>query len=64
MALKIKQASKGKIFAYKDENNVEQLLGSTLYLAKNDSGEQYYEVDDPTYKPEPEVVENPDYKIE
>ena len=46
MALRIKQASEGKIFAYKDENGEEIKLGSTLYLGVNDDGSRYYEVED------------------
>lgn len=47
MALRIKQASEGKIFAYKDDNGEEIILGSTLYLGINDDGSRYYEVDEP-----------------
>lgn len=46
MALRIKQASEGKIFAYKDVNGEEQLLGHTLYLGINDDGSRYYEVEE------------------
>lgn len=56
--IKTMTASEGKIFAYKDENGKEILLGSILYLGVNDDGSRYYEV------AEPEVIENPDYNIE
>jgi len=62
--IKTMTASEGKIFAHKDENGEEILLGNILYLGVNDDGSRYYEVDDPTYKPEPQVIENPDYNIE
>lgn len=47
--MKIKQASEGKVWAYM-ENGQEIVLGSTLYLGKNDDGLRYYEVDDPSLK--------------
>ena len=47
MALNIKQAKEGKVFAYKNENNEEVLLGNILYLGCNDDGSRYYEVDEP-----------------
>lgn len=47
MALRIKQASEGKVFAYKNENGEEIILGSTLYLGINDDGSRYYEIDEP-----------------
>lgn len=48
----IKTASSGKVWAYKDQNNEEIILGSVLYLGKNDDGSRYYEVDDPNYIPD------------
>lgn len=48
--VKIKQASEGKVFAYKDEKGEEIILGATLYLGINDDGSRYYEVDDPNLK--------------
>ena len=45
--IKTMKASEGKIFAYKDENGEEILLGNTLYLGINDDGSRYYEVDKP-----------------
>ena len=60
--LRIKTASEGKVFAYKDENNNEIVLGNELYLGINDDGSRYYEIDAPNIKPE--VIENPDYNIE
>lgn len=50
MALRIKQASEGKVFAYKNENGEEIILGSTLYLGINDDGSRYYEIDEPEEK--------------
>lgn len=47
MALRKKEASEGKVFAYKDQNGEEIILGSTLYLGINDDGSRYYEVDEP-----------------
>lgn len=47
MALRTKQASEGKVFAYKNEKDEEIVLGSTLYLGINDDGSRYYEVDKP-----------------
>ena len=46
MALRIKQASEGKIFAYKDSSGEEIKLGSILYLGVNDDGSRYYEVEE------------------
>ena len=39
-------AEQGKVWAYK-ENGEEIILGSVLYLGKNDNGERYYEIDEP-----------------
>ena len=47
MALRTKQASEGKVFAYKNEKDEEIVLSSTLYLGINDDGSRYYEVDEP-----------------
>lgn len=46
MALRIKQASEGKVFAYKDSNGEEIKLGTVLYLGVNDDGSRYYEVEE------------------
>lgn len=46
--LRTKVANEGKVFAYKDSNGEEIVLGSILYLGKNDDGSRYYEIDDPT----------------
>lgn len=46
MALRKKEASEGKVFAYKDQNGEEIILGSTLYLGINDDGSRYYEVEE------------------
>ena len=48
--LRTKVASKGKVFAYKDESGEEIILGSILYLGKNDDGSRYYEIEDPNYQ--------------
>lgn len=45
--MRTKTASEGKVFAYKDKNGEEVILGSTLYLGINDDGSRYYEVDEP-----------------
>lgn len=63
MALRKKEASEGKVFAYKDANNEEQILGNTLYLGINDDGERYYEVDAPKSEEE-QVVETNEYVVE
>ena len=44
-------AEQGKVWAYK-ENGEEIILGSVLYLGKNDNGERYYQVEKPSNKPE------------
>lgn len=56
MALRIKQASDNKIWAYRDSSNKEVLLGSTLYLGKNDDGSRYYEIDKPQDKNDDIIV--------
>lgn len=50
----IKIATEGKVFAYKDENNNEVILGNELYLGKNDDGSRYYEIDAPVENNEQE----------
>ena len=55
MALRIKQASEGKIFAYKDENDNIVELGSILYLGCNDDGSRYFEIEN---KEKEEKIEN------
>lgn len=55
MALRTKQASEGKIFAYKDENDNIVELGSILYLGCNDDGSRYFEIEN---KEEEEKIEN------
>ena len=52
MALRTMTASEGKVFAYKDENGEEIILGSVLYLGINDDGSRYYEIDDPNAQKE------------
>lgn len=49
--LRTKIASEGKVFAYKDENGEEIVLGSILYLGVNDDGSRYYEIDAPAEVP-------------
>ncbi len=48
--LKVKKASEGKVWAYKNDKGEEIRLGKTLYLGINDDGSRYYEVDDPLLK--------------
>lgn len=43
--MKIISATKGKVFAYKNEKGEEIVLGETLYLGLNDDGSRYYEID-------------------
>lgn len=50
--MKIITASEGKIFAYKDEQGQEIILGQTLYLGINDDGSRYYEIEDPILIPD------------
>lgn len=60
--MNIKIASLGKTWAYKDENNIEIVIGNIIYLGKNDDGARYYEVDDPNYIPDKNndiIVDNP-----
>lgn len=45
--MKTLQAEEGKVFAYKDENGEEVVLGEVLYLGKNDDGSRYYQVGKP-----------------
>ena len=40
-------ANEGKIFAYKDENGNEIIIGKELYLGAEDDGSRYYEIDEP-----------------
>lgn len=60
MELRIKQAAPGKTWAYKDELGNEVVLGTTLYLGKNDNGSRYYEIDDPniSQKKDDIIVDN------
>lgn len=44
-------AEQGKVWAYR-ENGEEIILGSVLYLGKNDNGERYYQVEKPSNEPE------------
>ena len=44
-------AEQGKVWAYM-ENGQEIILGSVLYLGKNDNGERYYQVAKPSNEPE------------
>ena len=45
--MKILEAEAGKVFAYKNENGEEIVLGEELYLGKNDNGERYYQIEKP-----------------
>ncbi len=42
------KANEGKVFAYKDENGNEVILGEELFLGVEDDGSRYYEIDKPT----------------
>ena len=50
--LKIKKASEGKVWAYKNDKGEEITLGKTLYLGIDDDGSRYYEIP----KPKEEIV--------
>lgn len=50
--LKIKKASEGKVWAYKNDKGEEIILGNTLYLGINDDGKRYYEIEDINLKDE------------
>ena len=52
--MRILTAQEGKTFAFKNEKDEEVILGSVLYLGKNDDGSRYYEVDVPKSKNEGE----------
>lgn len=43
--MRILTANEGKVFAYKDEEGKEQVLGNVLYLGKEDRPERYYQID-------------------
>ena len=43
---KILIAEEGKVFAYKDKEGKENILGSILYLGKNDDGSRYYQIEE------------------
>lgn len=43
--MKIIKASEEKVFAYKDKQGNEIILGSTLYLGINDDASRYYEIE-------------------
>lgn len=43
--MKTLQAEASKVFAYKNEQGEEIILGEVLYLGKNDDGTRYYQVD-------------------
>lgn len=47
--MKILKANPGKIFAYRDEQGYEIILGIEIYLGINDDGSRYYEIPDPNY---------------
>ena len=44
--LKVKKASEGKVWAYKNDKGEEIVLGKTLYLGVDDDGSRYYETDE------------------
>lgn len=37
--------NENKVFAFKDKDGKEIILGDVIYLGKNDDGSRYYEVD-------------------
>ena len=53
--LKIKKASEGKVWAYKNDKGEEITLGRTLYLGVDDDSSRYYEIPKPK---EDIVIEN------
>ena len=55
--LRTKIASKGKVFAYRDEKGEEIILGNILYLGINDDGSRYYEIPDPSLQENQEIKE-------
>ena len=55
--MEVLKAKEGKVFAYKDENGEEVILGTEIYLGKEDDGLRYYEIDKPEEKTE-QVSEN------
>lgn len=54
--LKVKKASEGKVWAYKNNKGEEITLGRTLYLGVNDDGSRYYEIDKPQDKNDDIIV--------
>lgn len=45
--MKVLTAKEGKVFAYKDDKGEEIILGTEIYLGKEDDGARYYEIDAP-----------------
>jgi hypothetical protein len=43
--MRILKASEGKVFAYKDTQGQEIILGSIIYLGINDDESRYYEIE-------------------
>lgn len=57
------KANEGKVFAYKDEDGNEIILGEELFLGVDDDGSRYYEVDKPAdTEPEPAEAEPTEVK--
>lgn len=55
--MKVLTASEGKVFAYKDDKGEEIILGTEIYLGKEDDGARYYEIDAPQQEIEVEPSE-------
>lgn len=43
--MKVLIAEENKVWAYRDENGEEIVLGSEIYLGKNDDGTRYYQIE-------------------
>lgn len=44
--MRVLRAEEGKLFAFKDEEGKEIVVGKEIYLGINDNGERYYEIDE------------------
>lgn len=65
--MEVLKATEGKVFAYKDKEGNEIVLGAVLYLGVNDDGSRYYEVDAPKPEeenPEPQTEEEEPIEVE
>ena len=43
--MKVLIADEGKVWAYRDANGEEIVLGVEIYLGKNDDGGRYYQIE-------------------